>query len=159
MKSSRGKSGRTLVATIGVAAVLGMGAGAFAAQNDAPKPPPIASENETGTVGKLAPPTKTSVPSGKTQDGRSFGPALVPTGPDGGEFSAESDKDQPDLIAVQGDNGRKGYVVFKDLMWEPEINSPEDAARYMEARKQDGPRVLPVYAEDGVTQIDSFTLQ
>lgn len=67
--------------------------------------------------------------------------------------------DFPDLIAVYGDNGEKGYVY--ETEWDGEQPScPEEAAKMMEERAKNGnpPRVINVYDSDGRTVIDTFTI-
>lgn len=86
-----------------------------------------------------------------TPDGRTYGG--VPSGTD------FLDRGAPDLIAVLGDHGRQGYVS-KELLAAPFNDvptSPEDALADQLARKRN-PAVLPVYAADGKTQIDTFTM-
>lgn len=60
----------------------------------------------------------------------------------------------PDLIAVAGDHGKFGYV-YRDELNGPEFQSPEDALRWQGSYKAD---VLVVYAQDGKTKVDTFTL-
>lgn len=72
-------------------------------------------------------------------------------------------EDYPDLVAVQGDDDKKGYVYKEDLLGE-EPSCPEEAVRMMEEREKaiaDGtytPDVYTVYASDGKTPIDTFTV-
>ena len=68
----------------------------------------------------------------------------------------------PDLIAAAGVNGKKGYVKRIDLE-ETEgasVNTPEEADAYMERKSQRRGKnyyiVIPVFKEDGVTEIDQF---
>lgn len=57
----------------------------------------------------------------------------------------------PELIRAVGDKGVEGYVRLSDL----EGPAPADPT---EALKQQGEvKVLPIYAEDGVTVIDHLT--
>lgn len=68
-------------------------------------------------------------------------------------------EDEPDLIAVVGNNGIEGYVRKTEL--EADTPScPEEAVKMMEERKRNGnqPRVIDVYESDGVTVIDTFTI-
>ena len=67
--------------------------------------------------------------------------------------------DFPDLIAVYGDNGEKGYVY--ETEWDGEKPScPEEAAKMMEEAAKNGfpERVVNVYESDGRTVIDTFTI-
>lgn len=72
-------------------------------------------------------------------------------------------EDYPDLVAVEGDNEKKGYVYKEDLLGE-DPSCPEEAVRMMEEREKaiaDGtytPDVYNVYAADGKTVIDTFTV-
>jgi len=68
----------------------------------------------------------------------------------------------PDLIAAQGVNGKQGYVKRTDLD-DPDgslVSTPEEAVQYMERKNQRNGKnyyiVIPVFAEDGVTEIDQF---
>lgn len=70
------------------------------------------------------------------------------------------DDDLPDLISVIGDHGVHGYVTKEDYLDDDGITCPEEAAAYMEA-KANGEipvKVWTVYASDGVTVVDTFTL-
>jgi len=64
---------------------------------------------------------------------------------------------EPDLILVVGDQGRTGYVTAEDFAG-PEVSNPEEASRYMESDYARNGVVVPVYAADGTTQIDVFTI-
>ena len=68
----------------------------------------------------------------------------------------------PDLIAAAGVNGKNGYVKRIDLE-ETEganVNTPEEAVAFMERKSQRRGKnyytVIPVFKEDGVTEIDQF---
>jgi hypothetical protein len=67
--------------------------------------------------------------------------------------------DYPDLVAVLGDNGIRGYAYQTDLDGE-QPSCPEEAVRMMEERERNGnpPRVINVYESDGRTVIDTFTI-
>lgn len=68
----------------------------------------------------------------------------------------------PDLIAAEGINGKNGYVKRADLEDDEGeyVKTPEDAIAYMERVSQrhgkNYYRVIPVFKEDGVTEIDQF---
>lgn len=68
----------------------------------------------------------------------------------------------PDLIAAQGVNGKQGYVKRTDLDDSDGslVSTPEEAVQYMERKNQRNGKnyyiVIPVFAEDGVTEIDQF---
>lgn len=58
----------------------------------------------------------------------------------------------PEYIRAVGDNGKVGYVRFKDLDG-PQPSSPEEAVK-MSGES----RTIPLYADDLVTVIDTYTL-
>ena len=68
----------------------------------------------------------------------------------------------PDLIAAEGVNGKQGYVKRIDLDDSDGslVSTPEEATQYMERKNQRNGKnyyiVIPVFAEDGVTEIDQF---
>ena len=68
----------------------------------------------------------------------------------------------PDLIAASGVNGKQGYVKRTDLdnLDGSPVSTPEEADEYMERKNQRNGKnyyiVIPVFAEDGVTEIDQF---
>lgn len=68
-----------------------------------------------------------------------------------GLISDSGDERLPEFIRAVGDHGIEGYVRLSDLEG-PVPSSPEEALR-----QSDELRVVPVYAEDGVTVIDYLT--
>lgn len=78
------------------------------------------------------------VPTGVTEDGRTYG-AVPPFGSD----NMIEEKDFPDLVAVQGDHGIQGFAERKAMSKEPAAGQSV---------------VVPVYAEDGVTKVDTYTI-
>lgn len=72
---------------------------------------------------------------------------------------AVSDLDVPDLILVVGDKGREGYVYRSAILPDPESlpTSPEEAVAYTQAQAR-AAKTFPVYTSDGVTQIDTYTV-
>ena len=68
----------------------------------------------------------------------------------------------PDLIAAQGVNGKQGYVKRIDLDDSDGslVSTPEEATQYRDRKNQRNGKnyyiVIPVFAEDGVTEIDQF---
>ncbi|QPR68139.1 hypothetical protein MHB44_18665 [Lysinibacillus sp. FSL H8-0500] len=72
----------------------------------------------------------------------------------GTDFYAESLEDSPDLVAVIGTNGVEGYVYAKELY--PELTTFDEVTAYINSGQQS--YTVPVYAEDGVTIVDSFTI-
>lgn len=90
----------------------------------------------------------------------SYGYALNSNGQTYGNANAENVQDLPDLAAVVGDNGYRGYVYSRELLGDSP-SSPSDAVERQEA-KDNGtyvPKVLNVYEVDGITVIDTFTEQ
>jgi hypothetical protein len=69
-----------------------------------------------------------------------------------GVISDSGDERIPELISAVGDSGIEGYVRYADLEG-PQPSSPEEAMRMSGVE-----RVIPVYAEDGKTVMDQYTL-
>ncbi|MCL2076940.1 MAG: hypothetical protein FWH08_00855 [Oscillospiraceae bacterium] len=67
--------------------------------------------------------------------------------------------DEPDLILVVGDSGIEGYVYKTDLD-EDMPDSPEEAIQKQEELVKEGvfSRTIPVYNKNGITKIDTFTI-
>ncbi len=91
----------------------------------------------------------------KNENGQTYGPDWMGAGEDYEDHA-------PDLIAAQGVNGKQGYVKRTDLD-DPDgslVSNPEKAVQYMERKNQRNGKnyyiVIPVFAEDGVTEIDQF---
>lgn len=75
----------------------------------------------------------------------------MPSDADGdGLISDTGDERIPELIAAVGDKGVLGYIRFEDLEGTSEPSSPDQAL-------EETPRVIPIYAEDGVTVIDHLS--
>jgi hypothetical protein len=72
----------------------------------------------------------------------------------GSDAGARGPEESPDLVAVVGDCNRVGYVLSADLDG-PRPRTPSEAASLSADPR---PRVLPVYQQDGTTQVDTFTL-
>ena len=91
----------------------------------------------------------------KNENGQTYGPDWMGAG-EGYEDHA------PDLIAAQGVNGKQGYVKRIDLDDSDGslVSTPEEATQYMDRKNQRNGKnyyiVIPVFAEDGVTEIDQF---
>jgi len=85
------------------------------------------------------------IPHGVTADGRTYGAAPW-TGSSRGPASPgpATPPEDPDLIAVRGDHGIVGFVDSRELNRLPRDPCEE-------------PKVWPVFAEDGVTRVDTFT--
>lgn len=64
-------------------------------------------------------------------------------------------EDEPDLILVISDQGSEGYVNRTDL--EPELKSPAEVEAWLASRTPED-LILPVFTNDGQTQIGTFTL-
>ena len=66
---------------------------------------------------------------------------------------------EPDLMAVVGLNDVEGYVRKVDLYDEEnQPNNPEEAIAYQKKRDEEGPRIIPVYEEDGKTVIGEYRI-
>lgn len=63
---------------------------------------------------------------------------------------------EAELIQARGNNGNIGYVKNADLNLDYAVETPSDAIYAMTARG--GDRTIPVYASDGETIIDTFTV-
>lgn len=69
-----------------------------------------------------------------------------------------------DLISVTSDQGLDGYVYREDLYYYEEymedFNTPEDAIKWQEEWREKYPNgySIPVYENDGETQIGTFTI-
>lgn len=83
------------------------------------------------------------------RSGQSYG--KLPTG----DASSYNDEDLPDLQAAVGDHGVEGYLDARDLEGE-EPSTPEEALAQQESAAPT--KVVPVYASDGTTVVDSFTI-
>lgn len=66
-----------------------------------------------------------------------------------------SNDDVPDLIRAIGDRGVEGFVKKEDLLGPEE---PPSSPREALALQQAAPAAIPVYARDGVTVVDSLSL-
>jgi hypothetical protein len=84
----------------------------------------------------------------KTADGRTYG-----TLPTNDEPLAVSDV--PDLVAVVGENGVDGYITKDAFIGGEAPQSPEEALKWQASASS---TTVPVYAEDGTTVVDSFTI-
>ncbi len=90
----------------------------------------------------------------ENDNGQTYGSELASTEYDNG----------PDLISVEMENGETGYVYrdeFYDNANQP--NNPEEAVAYMEmveknVKKYGYYKLIPVYKEDGKTEIGSFEI-
>lgn len=82
----------------------------------------------------------------------------------GSELAATEYDNGPDLISVEIENGKTGYVYrdeFYDNANQP--NNPEEAMAYMEMVEKNVKeygyyKLIPVYEEDGKTEIGSFKI-
>lgn len=89
--------------------------------------------------------------SGTNDQGQTYGPGDTAT-----------DAELPDLVAAFGDDGTAGYIEKSAL--QSTVVSPSEATT-LERQTIGGvevhgsaPRTVPVYAEDGTTQISDFTI-
>ena len=90
----------------------------------------------------------------ENENGQTYGSNLATT-----EYGNE-----PDLILVEIDDGKNGHV-YKDDFYDTknQPNNPEEAVAYMEMvekniKKNGYYRAIPVYEEDGKTEIGSFKI-
>ena len=96
----------------------------------------------------------------KNENGQTYGPDWM--GPDWMGAGEGYEEHAPDLIAASGVNGKQGYVKRTDLdnLDGSPVSTPEEADEYMERKNQRNGKnyyiVIPVFAEDGVTEIDQF---
>lgn len=101
-----------------------------------------------GAAADEGPPSREQAPSGVTEDGRIWGP-----------WSDDPEAPIPDLVRVRGDNGIVGYadadLVVNDPVYDDD--TPEANLRRQEEHMDEPPLSIPVYDEDGTTQIDTFT--
>lgn len=67
----------------------------------------------------------------------------------------EESPDHPDLVAAYGNKGELGYVYYDDVV-APEPKSPAEAVALNVRAEQEV--TVPLYASDGVTQIDTYTV-
>lgn len=74
----------------------------------------------------------------------------------GSELDAATPADAPDLISAWATNGKEGYILKIDLHTDvfSGSKSPEEAWAKQSARN----RVIPVYAQDGRTQIGVYEI-
>ncbi|MCL2044756.1 MAG: hypothetical protein FWG88_00025 [Oscillospiraceae bacterium] len=72
---------------------------------------------------------------------------------------ADLPDDEPDLIAVLGDNGNRGYV-WKIELYGESPSSPAEALKIQEQRVRDGDfsRIINVYDKNGRIVLDTFTI-
>jgi hypothetical protein len=66
-----------------------------------------------------------------------------------------SSKDIPDLVGVMGNNGEHGYITKQAFLGGRAPANPKQA---LEIQATAEPVTVPVYAPDGVTVIDTFTI-
>lgn len=67
--------------------------------------------------------------------------------------------EEPDLIAVVGEDNIEGYVKKSDLYNDLEMPStPEEAIEYTKKKEEQGARFIPVYTEDGKTVIGEYMI-
>jgi hypothetical protein len=99
-------------------------------------------------------PAMRSYPPGESPAHR---PAPWPTNARGQTYGSDADANaetgEPDLIAAYATNGKQGYVLRTDVELPPPSN-PSEAI----AQNTVGPRTIPVYLSDGVTQIGVFVI-
>ena len=112
--------------------------------------PSVVDRSDAGDSGDPTAVSSGSDAAGITADGRSFGP--LPTG--GGRHLSPSDI--PDLVRVVGDKEVVGYADSDLLLGGDAAGSPAEARRRQESAPNT--RKVPVYASDGTTVVDTFTV-
>lgn len=65
--------------------------------------------------------------------------------------------DAPDLVRVVGDHGVEGYASSADVLGKDEA-APESPATALAEQETSRSMQTPVYAVDGVTVVDTFTI-
>lgn len=90
---------------------------------------------------------------------------VYPVNSKGETYGCSPDADivgyEPDLIAVCATNGAYGYALKTDLEdsgYPGGIHSPADALAYMEWRKDQPPRIIPVYDVEHETVVGHFQI-
>lgn len=139
MKKQLNKIVSSLIIVAGIAA--GIGIVSFADSNIKPMLFPTP---------KIDNPIEFEIPKFETnENGETYGSAM--------DVSPEH---SPNLTLVLGDNGKEGYCRTIDLMGETP-KSPEEAIRIQEERIKNGDtkRIINVYEKDGITVIDTFTIE
>lgn len=64
-----------------------------------------------------------------------------------------------DLILVEADNGKIGYVTKEDFYdIENQPKNPKEAVEYMKRLKLNGERTISVYDKDGKTIVGSYKI-
>lgn len=122
---------------LGGVAAAGLLAGSLAAGAIATGPP-LAAGRPTEKVGSATYPVN--------DKGQTFGSAM----------SAQSPSEEPELIEVIANSGKKGYAYKSALDEGSSFKTPEEALAWQKS-KGNRPTVIPVYESDGVTRIGTFT--
>ncbi len=97
-------------------------------------------------------PTEAQIEAQRTAEDR---PRIggMPEDVDGDGMISDSGAERiPELVLASGDDGTSGYVRYEDLEG-VEPSTPEEAAEISSR-----PRIVPLYAEDGVTIIGRYTI-
>lgn len=130
------------VIIIGFVFIVGVIAGTIALNN-------ISAETSNQSISTQVPPKdengQTIYP--KNKNGQTYGSAAYATTPD----------NEPDLIEAWGVDGDFGYVKSSDLYGE-KPKTPEEAIAKQNREAEEGDRIIPLYASDGVTVIGSFKI-
>ena len=81
----------------------------------------------------------------KTADGKTYGPSML--------YKVVGE--EPDLILVEGDNGKEGFITAEDRDPTAHLKTPEEVVEYFKTHPS-GERTVPVYDLEG-NVIDTFT--
>jgi hypothetical protein len=154
----------SLVGALGVGIAGGVYLGSLGLGTVVPAAAQGASATTDTSPSSVEPPTLTTPAEGTaetfaTPEVNSSGQTFGVVSPDGLEAFLADGEGLPDLILVVGDAGKEGYVERAVLVPDQETlpDSPKDAVAYT-LEQQRTISTFPVYASDGVTQVDTFTL-
>ena len=88
------------------------------------------------------------------------GSATYPVNQNGDTFgsatAAQDPSEEPDLIEVIANGGKKGYAYKSDLEEGSTFKTPEQALAWQKS-KGNKPTIIPVYDSDGINRIGTFT--
>jgi len=136
------KKFKSIISGVTVAAGLVVGFAGFSVFANSSSSPFIYADQEQKVLLNTKAPTYSINQSGET-----YGSAMY----------ARTESEMPDLAAAIGDNGVLGYIRLSESMGEMP-SSPEEAIAMQNRRSTQAPLVVSLYAEDGITVLDTFTI-
>jgi hypothetical protein len=145
-EASRKRVSAAFLIGVGVAAIVGLGAGTAVAAV-----PSLLSPAGVSPANGISAEPKPDPSYAKNSKGQTFGSAAEATSPEA----------EPELILVVATNGKEGYVLKSDLdaangqTASESFKSPEDALKWQETQGRKD-QVIPVYKSDGITRIGTF---